>query len=297
MEKKRIPRDGEFYLSAALLVALLFSAPAAAAEELAGGAEAVLEPLIDTPFLLLQIQADLQGSLNDLDMAVAKASSNLSATGLEGAEARETLGSLLLANSNLIEAVTFSKDGKIIVAECKGCEGGEGADISDQEHIAHVLMTKNPTFSGQFLLVEGYNGTAIAYPVFSSEGEFIGGISAIIEPEELMNSVVAQTLEFNISTRANITDYSFWSIQLDGLIVYDRDESQIGKLLFDDPLYQPFPGLLDLGERIVSERAGHGYYTFQTTEEDERVVTKESYWTTVGLHGREWRIILTRIVA
>ena len=297
MERKRISRNGEFYLSAAILVALLFSAPAAAAEELAGGAASIEEPLNDTPFLLLQIQADLQGSLNDLDMAVAKASSNLSATGLEGAEARETLGSLLLANLNLIEAVTFSKDGKIIVAECMGCEGGEGADISDQEHIAHVLMTKNPTFSGQFLLVEGYNGTAIAYPVFSSEGEFIGGISAIIEPEELMNSVVAQTLGFNISTRANITDYSFWSIQLDGLIVYDRDESQIGKLLFDDPLYKPFPGLLDLGERIVSERAGHGYYTFQTTEEDERVVTKESYWTTVGLHGREWRIILTRIVA
>ena len=128
-------------------------------------------------FMLLQIQADVQGSLNDLDSDVANASYDLSATGLEGAAAREVLRKLLETNSNLVEAVTFSKDGKILIAECRGCEGGEGADISSQEHIAHVLKTKTPTFSKQFLLVEGYNGTALAYPVFSSQGEFLGGIS------------------------------------------------------------------------------------------------------------------------
>ena len=66
---------------------------------------------------------------------------NLSATDLEGTAAREVLHKLLETNSNLAEAVTFSKDGKIIIAECKGCEGGKGADISSQEHIAQVLKT------------------------------------------------------------------------------------------------------------------------------------------------------------
>jgi polar amino acid transport system substrate-binding protein len=247
-------------------------------------------------FMLLQIQADVQGSLNDLDLDVANASGDLSATGLEGAAADEVLRRLLETNSNLVEAVTFRKEGKIIAAECRGCKGIEGADISRQEHIAHVLKTKTPTLSKQFLLVEGYNGTALAYPVFSPQGEFLGGISTIIEPDRLLNAVVAPQLHFDIDNRSNITDYSFWLMHLDGLIAYDRDASQIGKYLFKDPLYEPYPSLLALGEKMVAARSGHGYYSFQVTQGNRRVVTKESYWTTAGLHDREWRLVVTKMI-
>jgi len=150
--------------------------------------------------------------------------------------------------------------------------------------------------SKQFLLVEGYNGTALAYPVFSPQGEFLGGISTIIEPDRLLNAVVAPQLHFDIDNRNNITDYSFWLMHLDGLIAYDRDASQIGKYLFKDPLYEPYPSLLALGEKMIAARSGHGYYSFQVTQGNRRVVTKESYWTTAGLHDREWRLIVTKMI-
>ncbi|HWQ18625.1 MAG TPA: hypothetical protein VN455_02530 [Methanotrichaceae archaeon] len=287
-------------VSAATLVTLLFCALAASgqgADVPEGNVNAsAANSAADMPFMLLQIQADVQGSLDDLDSDVANASQDLSATGLDGDAARGVLAKLLETNSNLVEAVTFGKDGKIIAAECRGCEGGEGADISSQEHIAHVLKAKTPTLSNQLLLVEGYNGTALAYPVFSAQGEFMGGISAIIEPDRLLNEMVAPQLHFNAHNRSNITDYSFWLMHLDGLIAYDRDASQIGKYLFVDPLYRPFPSLLELGHRIADERSGHGYYSFLVTEGNKSVVTKESYWTTAGLHGREWRLIVTKIV-
>lgn len=283
-------------LLVAVGVALLLCSNAALGQAAPEGNASALNPAADMLFMLLQIQADVQGSLNDLDLDVANASQDLSATGVEGDAAREVLRKLLEANSNLVEAVTFGREGRIILAECKECEGGEGADISNQEHIAHVLEAKTPTFSKQFLLVEGYNGTALAYPVFSPQGEFIGGISTIIEPDKLLNAVVAPALKFDTYNRSNITDYSFWLMHLDGLIAYDRDASQIGKYLFEDPLYKPYPSLLDLGHRIAAERSGHGYYSFQVTEGNKRVVTKESYWTTAGLHGREWRLVVTKIV-
>ena len=150
--------------------------------------------------------------------------------------------------------------------------------------------------SKQLPLVEGYNGTAIAYPVFSSQGEFLGGISAIIEPDKLLDAIVAPHLYYDVSNRSNITDYSFWSMHLDGLIAHDRDESQIGKYLFEDPLYAPYPSLLALGEKIIADRSGHGSYSFQVTEGDKKVVTKDTYWTTAGLHGREWRLVVTKIL-
>ncbi|NPV62155.1 MAG: cache domain-containing protein [Methanotrichaceae archaeon] len=249
----------------------------------------------DMLFMLLQIQADVQGNLTDSDSALANAAQELSTLGLEGTAAREVLRKLVETDANLVSGIIFSKDGKITIAAGKGSENAVGADISGQEHIVHLLKAKTPVFSKQLLLVEGYNGTAIAYPVFSPEGEFMGGISAIIAPDKLLNSVVAPQLHFDISSRSNITDYSFWLMHLDGLIAYDRDESQIGKYLFEDPLYQSYPSLLELGHRIAAERSGHGYYSFLETEGDEKVVTKESYWTTAGLHGREWRLVVTKI--
>lgn len=297
MNTPKNPEENVFgFASMAIVAALLFFPIAVSGQNIPNGNLSAAESEADMLFTLLQIQANVQGNLNDLDLDVANAASNLSTTGLEGPDARGVLRKLLETNSNLTEAVTFSKDGKIIAAECKGCQGGEGADISSQEHIAHVLKTKTPTLSKQFLLVEGYNGTALAYPVFSPQGEFLGGISAIIEPDKLLNAVVAPQLHFDISNRSNITDYSFWLMHLDGLIAYDRDTSQIGKNLFTDTLYKPYPSLLALGEKIIKARSGHGYYSFQVTEGNKIVVTKESYWTTAGLYGREWRLVVTKIM-
>jgi polar amino acid transport system substrate-binding protein len=298
MNTKKNPEQRAFSFALAVIAAtLLFCAMAVSGQAVPNGNASALESEADMVFMLLQIQADVQGNLNDLDSDVANASQNLSATGLEGTAAHEVLRRLLDNNSNLIEAATFSKEGRIIVAEGKGGERSEGADLSSQEHIARVLTTKIPTFSKQLRLVEGYNGTALAYPVFSAQGEFLGGISTIIEPEKLLNALIAPQLHFDIYTPSNITDYTFWVMDLDGLLAYDEDVNQIGKNLFEDPLYRPFPSLLDLGHRIVAERSGHGYYSyFQVTEGNKTAVNKECYWTTTGLHGREWRLVVTKIM-
>ncbi len=312
MNTKKNPGKRIFgFTSAATLVALLFFVVAALGQEGQDQPDGNLSALFalsaaessaDMPFMLLQIQADVQGSLNDLDLDVENASQDLSVTGLEGTAARGVLRKLLEANSNLAQAATFSKEGMIIIAEGERSEGAEGADIGSQEHIAHVLRTKTPTLSKQFLLVEGYNATSLVYPVFSPQGEFVGGISAIIEPDKLMNTLVASRLQSDIydqsNNQSNITDITFWLMDLDGLLLYDEDPSQIGKNLFQDPLYKPYPNLLELvGQRIVAERSGHGYYNFfEPTDVNKTTVYKECYWTTAGLHGREWRLVITKIM-
>ena len=162
--------------------------------------------------------------------------------------------------------------------------------------MAYVLKTKAPEFGKGYQMTEGYKGTALAYPVFSPQGELLGGIAATIVPDKLMNALVAPQLHFDIYNRSNITDYSFWLMHLDGLIAYDRDASQIGKYLFEDPLYKPYPSLLALGEKMITARSGHGYYSFQVTEGNKRLVTKESYWTTAELHGKERRLVVTKMI-
>jgi len=239
-------------------------------------------------FILLQAQADVQGSLDDMESDVANASQDLSAMGLEGAGAHEVLNKLLESSPNLIEAVTFSKEGKILMAECKGCQGSVGVDISNQEHIAHVLKSKTPALSDGFLTVEGYNATALAYPVFSPEGEFQGGISATFEPDKVLSALVIP--------RLNGTNYNIFAMQKDGLDIYSSDANQIGNNLLEAPLYKPFPSFLALVRRMVDERSGYGTYDFQVTASNKTIVTKEVYWTTTGLYGRDWRLAIYRIL-
>ena len=94
------------------------------------------------------------------------------------------------------------------------------------------MDTKNPVFSQVFRLVEGYDASVISYPVFSSSGEFIGGVGAIIKPAELLGSITAPQLKG--------TNYSVTVMQKNGLGLYDPDPSQVGKMLFDDPMFKPY---------------------------------------------------------
>lgn len=239
----------------------------------------------DMAYFLMQLQASIQGQLNDLDLAVADSSYQLSATGIEGESARSILLNLTGSSPYFTEATTGSPQGKIVTAEPAVFRNSEGTDISKNNATIRLMQTKGPVFSAVFRLVEGYDASIISYPVFSASGQFIGGIGAIVKPAELLGSIIAP--------RLLKTNYSFTVIQTDGLSLYDSDPSQVGKNLFDDPMYQSYPQLLALGKNVVAERSGMGSYIFLNKEHD-RNVTKEVYWTSVGLHGNEWRLVVSR---
>ena len=210
MNTEKYPGEGLLsFASVAVAAILLFCSIVALGQDTGNRNISATDSKADMSSILLHFQADVQGSLTDLDSDVANAAQDLSTTGLEGDAAREVLSKLLETNSNLVEASTFSKEGKIIVAECRECEGSEGADISSQEVVADFLKTKTPTFSKQLLLAEGYNGTVLEYPVISQQGEFLGGISAIIEPDKLLDSLASPLLHFNDSTQSNTPTIPF----------------------------------------------------------------------------------------
>lgn len=239
----------------------------------------------DMAYFLLLLQASTQGRLNDLDRAVADSSYQLSSAGIEGEKARSILGNLTDSCPDFVEATTGSPEGKIVTAEPAVFRNSEGTDISKNDATIRLMKTKSPVFSPVFRLVEGYDASIISYPVFSASGEFIGGIGAIIKPADLLGSIIAPRLLG--------TNYSVTVMQTDGLSLYDSDPGQVGKNLFDDPMYQSYPQLLALGKNVTAERFGMGSYIFLNKEHD-RNVTKEVYWTSVGLHGNEWRLVASR---
>ena len=82
-------------------------------------------------------------------------------------------------------------------------------------------------------------------------------------------------------------------MQPDGLIFYDQDKMEIGRNLFTDQLYEPFEELRVLGSEISQKESGLGEYSFFSRGMNT-VVMKEVKWSSVGLHGTQWRLILTK---
>ncbi|HII07414.1 MAG TPA: hypothetical protein HA349_08930, partial [Methanotrichaceae archaeon] len=137
--------------------------------------------------------------------------------------------------------------------------------------------------------VEGFNAVVLEWPIFSASGEMVGSVNALFRPDLLFSSMVELEEVFQDQ------QVTAWAMQTDGEILYDPDPEEVGKNLFSDPLYKPYVQLLSLGERIASEKSGNGTYEFLGPGLTDPLV-KSASWTTVGLHGTEWRLAVVHAV-
>jgi hypothetical protein len=158
----------------------------------------------------------------------------------------------------------------------------EGKDISDQPQVQRLFRTLRPVMSGVFRTVEGVAAIDLEYPVMGLNGECTGSVSVIFQPWVLIDRTVRD--------RVAGLPVEIWAMQPDGMIIYDADPQEVGKMLFTDPVYRPFPELLQLGEGIAAEPAGQGAYSYFETG-TSRVVHKDAWWISVGLHGTVWRVV------
>ena len=82
-----------------------------------------------------------------------------------------------------------------------------------------------------------------------------------------------------------------WIMQPDGQILYDANHEEIGRNLFADPLYKPYPELQELGKRIAAEARGSGSYTF-LRQDMQAPVDKTADWRTFEFCGQPWRVVM-----
>ncbi|MDO8842313.1 cache domain-containing protein [Methanocalculus sp.] len=240
-----------------------------------------------TSVVLLELQSEISCTLSDLDDNLARAAYDLGGTGLNTTAARTILLELNKKSSAIIDSTTVSPEGVIIAAEPVAYHTVEGTDVSDQPSNRHILATKRPVMSGLLQVAEGMDAVLVSAPVFlrggtsgQPDGQFIGVTTVVIRPETLIGQVATPIVEG--------TGYSITVVDLDGRVLYDTDPDQIG-LPLDDPVYTRYPQLITFVTRVTKERQGQGTYTF-------RDQTKEATWTTVSLHGTEWRVAVTQTI-
>jgi hypothetical protein len=198
-------------------------------------------------------------------------------------DVRTLLGAILEENPYIVDAGYVDADGVLRYLEPGEYKNFENRDISAQAHVIAMRKHRRPLLSGGFMSVEDFLSVVIARPLFE-EKRFSGAVTALIRPELFIKPLMKK------STIPE--DYELWIMQPDnGMIVYDRDKEEIGKLLFSDPVYAASGNLLELGKKIAANPSGEGSYIYDAAGTKEKVI-KKARWETVRLHGREWRVVL-----
>jgi hypothetical protein len=163
-------------------------------------------------------------------------------------------------------------------------ESVKGENLLWQEHINDTINTK--LYSGfRFInAVEGQHAIDAEMPVFSNDGAFLGTVSLMFNNSQFFERVLAPYQPGG--------DSKLWMSKADdGTILYETDSSQMF-LNKSSAMYQDYPELLALFDRMTSERTSYGTYEFLDQSHGE-AIKKGCYWTTIPNKGMDMRIILT----
>lgn len=226
---------------------------------------------------------DLQNRLNRIDESLAALIEKSRVDVKNESEIRNLLNALLDENPDIVEASFVDAKGVMRQAEPREYKNFENTDISSQEHEMIMLKKPAPLLSSGFMAVEHFTAVVVSRPLYDSKKIFAGSVNLLIHPELLVDSLLKKTIIPD--------DYELWIMQPDGMVIYDQDKEEIGRMLFSDPIYAGYENLLKLSRKIASDPAGEGSYIYLAPESNEKAI-KKAIWQSVRLHNREWRVIL-----
>ncbi|MFA6356521.1 MAG: cache domain-containing protein [Candidatus Omnitrophota bacterium] len=235
--------------------------------------------------VILTLQGKINSTFAKMDAEVAAAAKELGKTGIEGPEARKIIRKLAKSSRYAVDCSTVSMKGDLVIVEPEEYRKYEGRNIIGQDQVNLLRKTKRPVLGDVFMAVEGFYATALEHPVFSDKGEMIGSISLLFKPEYLFSSVSEPEVKG--------LPVHVWVMQKDSRDIYDDDPKQIGKYILEDPMYKSFPSVISFVKKIAADQTGSGSYDFYDIGTKE-VIKKEAVWTTVGLYGAQWRLVVTR---
>jgi len=238
----------------------------------------------DTLWSLVSASDAVSANLTKVETALMNASIALSETGIDGPDAEQVLSRLVLADLSVIDCITIDPTGTVHEVEPSSFESVKGENLKAQAHINNTINTR--LYSGFHFIkaVEGVCAIDSEMPVFDRNGTFIGTVSFMFNSSQFFESVLAP---FQPGGNSKI-----WVSKADdATILYDTDHSQI-LLNESSPMYQNYPELLVLLDRMSTERTGYGTYEF-LDQSHGKAIKKGCYWTTIPNQGTQMRLVLT----
>jgi hypothetical protein len=244
------------------------------------------DPLESYPPSLTIVKNSIKAAFVNLDNLMDGSTARLSQIlGDTAAVRAELKGMFTNRPSYVLEYALVTPAGIMEIIEPPAYYPTQGTNISSQDHIIKVFSKKEPVLSNTFLAVEGFYAVVDVHPVLKN-GIASGAFTTLFYPHKMLDPIIdPQILN---------QDYEIWMMDSGGTLIWDQDLPDIGRNLFTDPYYDPFPNLKIALEKIAAEDYGETTYSFfQATTTIE--VVKRAHWVTFSHHGQEWKIVHVKI--
>jgi hypothetical protein len=125
-------------------------------------------------------------------------------------------------------------------------------------------------------------------PIFNTNGQFIGALSIVFLPYQLVHPIVADSSQ---------GIYTIYALQSNGTLIYDAGAEQ-GKNIFTDADYQGYDSLQTFIHQVVDAQTGYGTYSYYDDLAQGRpLVNKDAYWTTIGIYNTDWRLVIAETLS
>ncbi len=183
-----------------------------------------------------------------IDLEMKRAAERLGAAGLTGYDARSALEDLFNAFPYAVDCAAVDSTGRMVTIEPAPFRHFEGNDISDQEQVKRMLDRRIPVLSGVFRTVEGIEATDVEFPVFGSDGAFLGSVSLLFSAEKFLAAALAPA--------AGVKPASVWIMETGGRILFHPEKSRVGTNFFAWERLRTEDDLRRLAERIASNPDG-----------------------------------------
>lgn len=226
------------------------------------------------------MQKAIQAKLTELDHGLAEAAVKMAKTGLTGDGAREILEGLCVRYPYLVDTAAQDIRGTMVTLAPASARQYEGTNTSKNEVSTEFFANKEPLLSNMFRAAQGYDALVLVRPIFLSDGKILGSVSGLFRPESFLEEIVAP--------QSKSSGLKVYVMQLDGIVMYCTTLPETGKNLLTDPSYKDCPELIEQAGKIVAQKKGTGAYVCR--DAGGKTVKKTVYWTSVGLHGNEWRL-------
>ena len=228
----------------------------------------------------------IQSKLLNLDNAVSAAAEKIAISGLQGEETRGILDGLCKKYPYLLDCSAADPLGKMITVAPEAYRRYEGTDtattVASKKFLAGLTENKQPVLSDIFRAVEGADAVVLVRPVLTEKGELLGVVSALFKPGSLLDETIAPQAKV-VALKVNV-------MQLDGMVIYCSAGTETGKNVLTDPSYKDFPDLIDQARKIAAQKTGTGGYVYPDAVTG-KLVKKTIYWTSIGLHSTQWRLV------
>jgi branched-chain amino acid transport system substrate-binding protein len=237
------------------------------------------------PSELRLAERDIQRELDALNDQVADAAKALADMPLAEAGAQAVLDGLAGSNGIIAAGSIVDSSGKMLAIAPATYQATLGTDLSKLPHIVAMAEAKTPALTPVIPTPQGSFAVALQWPILAEDGSFLGSVGVSLRYAALLEQVLHPIYSDSL--------YDAWVIQTDGQVLFDRDPNERGRCIFKDGFYRSFPDFVTLAHEIATKKEGRGTARFLTT--GHHSIRPQAYvWSTVGLHGTEWRVVLGR---